>query len=107
MDGWRVIQLGADVPPADLVEAVDFYRADLLGLSVALRSQWGTLRQTISALRQARGRSLKILVGGRGLHGAEDLVEQLGADAYAAEPRAAVAIGNALVGVADSGQGAV
>ena len=42
MDGWRVIPLGPDVPIRDLVEAVDFYQADLLGLSVSLRTQLGT-----------------------------------------------------------------
>ena len=101
MDGWRVIPLGSDVPIRDLVEAVDFYEADLLGLSVSLRTQLGTLKQTIQAVRRgARGGQVKILVGGGGLAGASDLATQYGADAYAADPLEAVRLGNALVGLA-------
>ena len=52
----------------DLVQAIDFYRADLLCLSVSLRSQLATLKQTIEAVRHSeRGRVVKILVGGRAL----------------------------------------
>ncbi|MDY0168462.1 MAG: cobalamin-dependent protein [Thermoguttaceae bacterium] len=100
MAGWRAIQLGADLPIPDLVQAVDFYRADLLGLSVALRSQMATLKQTIEAVRHSeRGRVVKILVGGRALLGNADLAATFGADGYALDPIEAVALGNALVGL--------
>ena len=100
MDGWRVIQLGCDVPVHDLVQAVGFYQADLLGLSVCLGSQLPTLNQTIDAVRRGeRGAAVKILVGGRGLAGAEDLAAEFGADGYASDPRQAVALGRALVGL--------
>jgi methanogenic corrinoid protein MtbC1 len=98
MDGWRVIQLGSDVPIRDLVEAVGFYQADLLGLSVSLRTQLATLKQTIEGVRRSeRGAVVKILVGGRGLTGTSDLVAEFGADGYAADPSQAVVVGNALV----------
>jgi methanogenic corrinoid protein MtbC1 len=98
LDGWRVIPLGCDMPIRDLVEAVGFYQADLLGLSVCLHSQLTTLQQTIAAVRQSeRGATVKIVVGGRGLSGAGDLAAELGADGYAAGPVEAVALGTALV----------
>ncbi|MCR4414769.1 MAG: cobalamin-dependent protein, partial [Thermoguttaceae bacterium] len=101
LDGWRVIQLGCDVPIRDLAEAVGFYQADLLGLSASQRTQLVTLKQTIEAVRQTeRGAIVKILVGGRALQGAEDLATQFGADGYAADPSQAIALGNALVGLA-------
>jgi methanogenic corrinoid protein MtbC1 len=100
MDGWRAIQLGSDVPVRDLVEAVEFYRADLLGLSVSLRTQLATLRQTIEAVRGGERRAaVRILVGGRALAGASDLAAEFGADGYAPDPSQAVALGNALVGI--------
>ncbi len=100
MAGWRAIQLGADLPIPDLVQAIDFYRADLLGLSVALRSQMATLKRTIEAVRHSeRGRVVKILVGGRALLGNADLAVTLGADGYAPDPVEAVALGSALVGL--------
>jgi MerR family transcriptional regulator, light-induced transcriptional regulator len=97
MDGWRVIQLGANVPIGDLVEAVGFYEADLVALSVGLSTQIETLKRTIERVRRAdRGEAVKILVGGHGLAGFGDLAVALGADGFAADPAEAVALGNAM-----------
>lgn len=99
MDGWRVIYLGANVPIDDLVQAVSFYRPNLLGLSVALTSQLPVLKATIETVRQnGQEVPVKILVGGCALVGLEDLGRQCGADAYAADPIEAVRVGNRLVG---------
>ncbi|MBN1852855.1 MAG: cobalamin-dependent protein [Pirellulales bacterium] len=100
MDGWRVIQLGCDVPIHDLVQAVGFYHADLLALSVSLGSHLMVLKQTIQSVRRSeRGASVKVLVGGRALTWASDLAAEFGADGYAADPVGAVSLGNALVGL--------
>lgn len=100
MDGWRVIPLGANVPIEDLVQAVGFYNADVIGLSVSLPSQLPSLRETIHALRLSeRGALAKILAGGGGLAGVSELALEFGADAHAADPTQAVALGNALVGL--------
>jgi MerR family transcriptional regulator, light-induced transcriptional regulator len=100
MDGWRVIQLGSDMPIPDLVQAVEFYQPDVLALSASLHTQLGTLTETIKAVRRGqRGAAVKILVGGRALDEATDLARQFGADGYAVDPHAAVALGNALVGL--------
>lgn len=104
MDGWRVIQLGSDMPIPDLAQAVEFYQPDLLALSVSLHTQFATLTETIQAVRRGeRGAVVKILVGGRGLAEATDLAQKFGADAYAADPNAAVALGNSLVGLDGTG----
>lgn len=104
MDGWRVIQLGADLPMHDLAQAVDFYQADLVGLSVTLRPQIPLLAKTIEAIRGGgHGETVKILVGGRAFLGNTDLPAILGADGYASNPIEAVAVGNALVGLNDGG----
>ena len=98
MDGWRTIQLGADVPTGDIVKAVDFFAVDLLGLSASHCTQLETVRETIDAVRltQPPG-STKILVGGFAFLGLESLPRQLGADGYAPDPAAAVALGRQLV----------
>jgi len=104
MDGWRVIQLGSDMPVPDLAQAVEFYQPDLLALSVSLHTQLVTLTETIQAVRRGqRGAVVKILVGGRALAEVTDLAQQFGADGYAADPNAAVARGNVLVGLEFSG----
>ena len=100
MAGWRVIQLGSDMPIPDLAQAVESYQPDLLALSVSLHTQLVTLAETIQAVRRGeRGAAVKILVGGRALVEAPDLAPSLGADGYAADPLDAVAQGNLLAGV--------
>ena len=98
-DGWRVVCLGADMPIADLVQAVEFYQPDLLALSATLPTQLPTLRATIVAVRRTpQGATVRILVGGQAFDQAAGLATELGADGYAADPEQAVCLGNSLVG---------
>ena len=88
MDGWRVIQLGSNVPVDDLAQAVEFYDADLVALSVSLATQLPALEETIAAVRESeRGVTVKILVGGCGMMGAAELAKSKGADDYASQRR--------------------
>jgi len=100
MAGWRTIQLGADVPIDDLVQAVEFFEVDLLALSASLNVQIETVRSTIRAVRSGRrGDVVKILVGGLAFLDAGDLAVEIGADGYAADPDKAVRLGGRLVGL--------
>jgi methanogenic corrinoid protein MtbC1 len=105
MDGWRAIQLGADVPAYDIVQAVEYFEADLVGLSASQSTQLETVRHTIQSLRSAeRGDIVKIIVGGFAFAGLEHLPTILGADGYAPDPAAAVKLGRHLVlGAAEGG----
>ena len=83
--GWRVIQLGANVPVSDLLKAVENHQIDSLFLSAALPVQLIPARDTIDAVRHSgRGEALKIVVGGQAFTGLDGLAEQIGADHYAA-----------------------
>jgi MerR family transcriptional regulator, light-induced transcriptional regulator len=102
MDGWRTIHLGADMPTPDLVQAVEFFEADLIGLSASRAPQIPTVQQTISDVRDCnRGSLVKILVGGVAFAGSGDLAQRIGADSYAANAAEAVAIGRRLVGLSE------
>jgi len=101
IDGWRVIQLGSNVPADDLAQGVEFYDADLVALSVSLPTQLTVLEETIAAVRTCqRGNAVKILVGGYGMMNTADLAKSKGADDYASNAVDAVARGNVLVGLA-------
>jgi MerR family transcriptional regulator, light-induced transcriptional regulator len=100
MEGWRAIQLGADMPVNDIVQAVDFFNTDLLGLSASLSAHLQALKDTIAAVRSSSKRTgVKILVGGFALDNSEELLKYIGADAYAPTAVQAVVIGNELVGL--------
>jgi MerR family transcriptional regulator, light-induced transcriptional regulator len=99
-DGWRVIQLGSNVPVEDLAQAVEFFRADLVAISVSLATQLPTLRQAIAAIRSIRqGALAKILVGGIGIGSNSELALSLGADGVAANGLEALKRGAELVGL--------
>jgi MerR family transcriptional regulator, light-induced transcriptional regulator len=98
LDGWRTVQLGSDVPTADIVKSVDFFEVDILGLSASQSTQLETIRETVNAVRLSRpAGSIKILVGGFAFIGNERLPLQLGADGYAPDPASAVELGRQLV----------
>jgi methanogenic corrinoid protein MtbC1 len=100
MDGWRTIQLGADVPVGDLVQAVECFDVDLLALSACLNVQVETVKSTIRAVRGApRGEVLKILVGGLAFADSRDLAVEMGANGYAGNAHEAVQLGGQLVGL--------
>jgi methanogenic corrinoid protein MtbC1 len=100
IDGWRVIQLGSNAPADDLAQAVEFYAADLVALSISLATQLTALEETIAIVRASqRGAAVKILVGGCGMIGSAELAQSQGADDYASSGMDALSRGNALVGL--------
>lgn len=100
MDGWRAIQLGADVPTGDLVAAVEGFRVNLLALSTTQAVHLQVLRDTIETVRHRRSSDvLKILVGGLAFTSCPELAGDLGADAFAAGPVEAVEIAAALFNI--------
>ncbi len=100
MDGWRVIQLGANVPAEDLAQAIEFYEADLVALAVSLVTQLPALEEAIHAIRVGpRGSTVKILAGGCGMKGAAEAAAFRGADGFAVNALEAVCRGNWLVGL--------
>jgi methanogenic corrinoid protein MtbC1 len=100
MAGWRTIQLGADVPIVDLVQAVECFDVDLVALSAALSVQIEAVKSTIQAVRSGpRGDVVKILAGGLAFADSGNLPQDLGADGYAANPDEAVRLGSQLVGL--------
>ena len=100
IDGWRVIALGANMPPGDLVAGIDFFSPDLIGLSASLSVHLPPLGEAITAIRSSpRSAQLRILGGGGALAGLSDLPGKLGLDAYAADAREALSAGRTLVGL--------
>jgi len=100
MAGWRTIQLGADVPTSDLVQAVECFEVDLVALSASLSVQIDTVKTAIRAVRSGRrGSAVKILAGGLAFANADNLAVQVGADGYGADPDEAVSVGRRLVGL--------
>ena len=79
--GYRVVDLGKDVPPEAVVAAVVSEDAKLVGLSALMTTTLPAMKATIALLNQNRP-DCRIVVGGAVL--TEEYAESMGADCYAA-----------------------
>ncbi len=80
--GYKVIDLGKDVPPQRIVDAVAEHDAPLLGLSALMTTTLPAMEETIR-LAKEKFPELKIIVGGAVL--TEEYAMAIGADKYGAD----------------------
>ncbi len=93
--GYRMIDLGRDVPVQTVVDAVREYKAPLVGLSALMTTTLKSMEKTIRALHEAE-LPCKIFVGGAVL--TPEYAEEIGADYYAKDAKASVDIAKRLLG---------
>jgi 5-methyltetrahydrofolate--homocysteine methyltransferase len=93
--GFEVIDLGVDVTPAQFADAAA-RGADVVGLSALLTTTMISMRAVIEALEAAGlRRRVKVMVGGAPV--TRQFAESIGADGYADNAGAAVALARQLV----------
>lgn len=96
--GFKVYDLGVDVPVATFVEKAREVNADIVGMSALLTTTMVRQRDVIEALEDAGLRSrVKVIVGGAPVTRA--WAEEIGADGYSEDAIGAVAIAKRLLGV--------
>ena len=89
--GFKVIDLGRDVPASAFLEAAQREKASLVGISALMTTTLPTARRTINLFKEVNLQGgLKIVVGG-GAASAE-WAEQVGADGYAPDAASAVVL---------------
>jgi len=94
--GYAVKDLGNDIEPQVIVDAVKEEEPDIIGLSALLTSTMQQMDDTIKALVEAGVRdSVKVVIGGAPV--SEEFASRIGADGYGADGFQAVAVIDALV----------
>lgn len=88
---YDVLDLGVDIPPARFVEAVRSTGASVVGLSGLLTVSFESMKETVSALKDA-GLPVKVMIGGGPTN--EQVRQYVGADAWGADAQAAVNLCN-------------
>jgi len=64
-NGFKVIDLGVNVPMEKFVAAIEEYKPDILGISCLLTTGFENMKATVKAIEDAGLRSdLKVLIGG-------------------------------------------
>ena len=89
--GYDVLDLGKDVPVAQVVEAIRREDIRLAGLSALMTTTVKSMKDTIAAVREA-GLKCSFFVGGAVLN--EEYAEFVGADHYARDAMESVEIAN-------------
>ena len=93
--GYRVFNLGVDVPTEAFMRAIDEKNPDILALSALLTTTMPAMRETVSLMKKRNIRA-KIIVGGAPV--TQSFADQIGADGYAADAPGAVALVRKLLG---------
>jgi len=96
--GFKVFDLGVDVPVMTLVEKARAENADIIGVRALLTTTMVTQRDVIEALDDMGLHStIKVMVGGAPV--TRDWVKEIGADGYSEDAVGAVAAAKELLGV--------
>ncbi len=93
--GFKVLDLGKDVPEETVVEAWKKTKAPLVGLSALMTTTVPSMKRTIEALKAA-GSTAKVAVGGAVL--TKEYAAEVGADYYGKDALETVKIAQAVIG---------
>jgi 5-methyltetrahydrofolate--homocysteine methyltransferase len=97
VNGYDVLDLGIDIPPAKFVEAIKDFQPEVVGLSGFLTLAFDSMVETVKAIKDAGLRDqVKIMIGGGQID--EVIKEYTGADAYGLDAIAAVNLTKGWIG---------
>jgi 5-methyltetrahydrofolate--homocysteine methyltransferase len=95
-NGFKVIDLGINLPAKTIVEKVMEHNPDILGLSALLTTTMPEMKNTLAALAESGLRDrIKIIVGGAPVD--ESFADSIGADGYGRDASDAVKISKQLL----------
>jgi 5-methyltetrahydrofolate--homocysteine methyltransferase len=85
--GFKVVDLGVDVPPEKFVAAVKENGAKIVGLSALLTTTMVGMKDVVEAVKNA-GDNVKTMIGGAPI--TQSFADEIGADGYAPDAASAV-----------------
>ncbi len=92
--GFKVIDLGVDVPVERIIETTLKERADLIGISALLTTTMIALEDAVKLTRE-RVKGVKVMVGGAPL--TKEFAEKIGADGFAPDALRAINLAKFLI----------
>ena len=95
--GFKVVDLGSDVPAEKFVNAAKEHDACIVGLSALLTTTMPSMRDCINALKAANSPA-KVMIGGAPV--TQAFADEIGATAYTPDAATAVDVGKKLIGAA-------
>jgi len=94
--GFEVVDLGVDVKPEELVEAIKEHTPDIVGMSALLTTTMGNMKTSISMMNEAGLRdTVKVMIGGAPV--TQEYADNIGADGFSADASQAASLAKKLV----------
>ncbi len=78
--GYQVMDLGINVPAADILKAIKEFKPDFVGLSALLTTTMIEMEQVVKQVREEGFSNIKVFIGGAPT--SEEFAEKIGADHY-------------------------
>lgn len=94
--GFRVIDLGKDVPKETIIQAAREYHADIIALSALMTTTMQRMREVIALARQ-EGITARIMIGGAVI--TQEYADEIHADGYSKDAAEAVKLARRLLGM--------
>jgi len=97
VNGFDVLDLGIDVPPEKITEAIKDFEPQVVGLSGFLTVAFDSMKETVDQIKAAGLRdNIKIMIGGGQID--DEIKKYADADAYGADAMAAVNLSKNWIG---------
>ncbi|SHJ36592.1 5-methyltetrahydrofolate--homocysteine methyltransferase [Dethiosulfatibacter aminovorans DSM 17477] len=93
--GYEIVDLGVDVGPEAIIEAVKEHQPDIIGMSAMLTTTMMSMKETVEALKEnGMYDKLQVMIGGAPV--STNYADQIGAS-FSADAAAAVDLANRLM----------
>lgn len=97
VNGFNVLDLGIDVPPEKIVDAIKDFQPQVVGLSGFLTLAFDSMKETVDSIKEAGFRdNVKIMIGGGQID--DEIRKFSGADAYGKDAMEAVNLTKGWIG---------
>ncbi len=96
--GFRVIDLGKDVPKEVIIETAKKEHADIIALSALMTTTMQQMKHVIEYAKE-QGVTAKVLIGGAVI--TQEYADEIGADGYSKDAAEAVKVAKQVLGLRD------
>lgn len=94
--GFEVIDLGADVKPEKIIEAIEEHKPNIVALSALLTTTMGNMKTVITKMEEAGvSHEISVLIGGAPV--TQDYADEIGADGFGIDASQAANLAKKLV----------
>jgi 5-methyltetrahydrofolate--homocysteine methyltransferase len=92
--GFKVVDLGIDIPPEQFVAAIKEHKPNVVGMAALLTTTMPRMAETLDLIKE-EGLKVKCLIGGAPV--TQEFADKIGADGFAANATIAVELCNKLI----------